>query len=80
MIVKELKQIIGPMADDAAVFARDRDCISLERIDIVGHPSPDNDTRGVRYHEKITDVYGGNDVRESELGASKQAIIFCDND
>jgi hypothetical protein len=78
MTVKELKQILEPMADDATVFARDRDCISLYCIDVVNHPSPPLEkTRGIRYRENITDVYGGDNVWESELGNSKQAIIFC---
>ena len=80
MTVKELKQILGPMADDAAVFARDRDCISLYRVDVVNHPSPNPDTHDIQYREKITDIYGGDNVRESELGNAKQAIIFCDCD
>jgi len=80
MNVKQLKEILALMADDAVVFARDRDCISLYCVDVVNHPSPPlENTRGIRYREKITDVYGGSDA-ECDLGSSKQAIIFCDND
>jgi len=78
MTVKELKQILGPMANDARVFARDRDCISLYRVDVVNHPSPNSIECGICYHEKISDVYGGDDVELTN--ESKQAIIFCDCD
>lgn len=81
MTVKELKHLIADMADDARVFARDRDCISLRQVDIVNHPTIPltADIRGVHFHDDIKTVYGGSDA-ERDLGESKQAIIFCDCD
>jgi hypothetical protein len=77
MDVRTLKKIIAKMSDDAEVFARNRDCISLERIDIVNHPAPLKHD-DVNYFSDITKVYGG---RDAELtNESKQAIIFCDCD
>jgi hypothetical protein len=37
--VGQLKKIIADMPDDADVFARDRDCISLDKVHVVGHPT-----------------------------------------
>ena len=39
LTVKQLKEILKDMADDAIVFARDRDCISLSQVHVVNHPT-----------------------------------------
>ena len=82
MTIKELKILIADMADDAAVFARDRDCIALRSVDIVNHPVIVETTiiRNVSFHTNINDIPGGEHVKDHELGESKQAIIFCDCD
>lgn len=90
MKVKDLKLILAAMDDDADVFARDRDCIGLYMVDVVGHPSPVDldlwlsppkkyNPEGIKlisYHNNISDVYGGGGLDKKV----KQAIIFCDND
>ncbi len=80
LTVGQLKEILKDMADDAFVFARDRDCISLDQVHVVNHPIKSNtDNKGsLRFVTNIEDVYGG-DNKELNNN-SKQAIIFCDCD
>lgn len=75
MKVRDLKLILADMSDDAEVLARGKDCINLDMVDVVGHPSPIK-MRRVNYHDTIDQVYGGGD---SEI-ETEQAIIFCEMD
>jgi len=82
LTVGDLKKIIANMADDAVVSARDRDCISLDQVHVVGYtgvaPILEGKASQVQFCSKMEDVYGGD---RCELdNNSKQAIIFCDCD
>ena len=84
MKVKLLKSILENMADDAEVFARDRDCICLDQVHVVGFNPTDKikveaESDGVQFVPTITDVYGGEECMLEDV-PSKQAIIFCDCD
>ena len=39
LTVGKLKKILADMSDDAIVSARDRDCISLNRVHVINHPT-----------------------------------------
>lgn len=81
MKIKDLKKIIEKMSDDAEVFARNRDCINLEMVDIVGIEKFDIEVSGLyslNFHKNIKSVYGGDKYKR--FIAIKQAIIFCDCD
>ena len=89
LTVGKLKEIIKDMADDAIVSARDRDCISLAEVHIVGvkgedkydkYPNSDSKDRfySLNFVDSISDVYGGDRIELENK--SKQAIIFCDCD
>lgn len=75
----EFRRLTANMADDAILVARDRDCINLDQVHIVGiqppegHPSP----HVVQFVPTIDEVYGGD---EFELDGSKQAVVFCGYD
>jgi hypothetical protein len=76
MTVKELREILAKLPDEALVFARNRDCINLDMVDVVGIDKIDRwFNGGVKFHPLMKDVYGGGDVSEI-----KHAIIFCDCD
>jgi len=80
LTVGELKKILENMSDDAIVSARDRDCINLEMMHVVGLKDKyiTNLNKHIRFVEELSEVYGG---REHFLSnPSKQAIIFCDCD
>lgn len=77
MTIKDLKLIIADMPDDGRVFARDRDCISLDQVHVVGHPNKANAMADVKYVDSMADVYGGDEERFSSI---QSAIIFCDCD
>ena len=53
MTIKDLKLIIADMPDDGRVFARDRDCISLDQVHVVGHKNKANAMADVKATHKI---------------------------
>lgn len=84
LTVGQLKQVLAGMSDDAFVFARDRDCISLDKVHVVMPEGclgvaeiPPAAWKGIRCVNSFDKVYGGEGELDNE---SKQAIIFCDCD
>lgn len=59
LTVGQLKEIIKNMADDAFVLSRDRDCISLDCVDVVNIPEMDNHHEDINFSNSIEEVYGG---------------------
>jgi len=88
MNVGELKKILAQMDDKALVWARDRDCISLEMVDVVGVDIQGETNKNslsyplVRSRKTILDVYGGKEWLSADMArvGTTQAIVFCDCD
>lgn len=78
MTIKQLKEIIKNMPDDARVFARDRDCIALSKVHVVSsNPGSITAAMEVKVVASMTEVYGGDKNCYKDV---KDAIIFCDCD
>jgi len=80
LTIKELKEIIKDMPDDARVYARDRDCSVLQMVHVIGcgeRPATVIKDKDLRYVETPDDMYGGEMIKEDGV---TQAIVFCDCD
>jgi hypothetical protein len=78
LTIKELKEIIKDMPDDALVIARDRDATGLAQVHVIGcGEKPKNVNQKIKYVKNPSDMYGGQYLEEDGV---KQAIVFCDCD
>lgn len=87
MNIKQLKQLIADskLPDDAQVWARDRDCLGLDQVHVIGKELPELSWEislekygaHVFFVAKPSDMYGGERLEE---GGIKHALVFCDCD